>query len=136
MQRRHFLAATTAWAATTPTAWAQAYPNRPIKLVVPVSTAEKKRLADSKPAPNKRFHYRYVAAALGWKAALLLPDQSDELADVLNTAGGWIKKDDKAADKFIQAIERRASKTSLGKEASSKHWFVDKYGPWSVAPKE
>jgi len=35
MQRRHFLAATTAWAATTPTAWAQAYPNRPIKLVVP-----------------------------------------------------------------------------------------------------
>ena len=109
---------------------------KPIKLVVPVSTAEKKRLADSKPAPNKRFHYRYVAAALGWKAALLLPDQSDELADVLNTAGGWIKKDDKAADKFIQAIERRASKTSLGKEASSKHWFVDKYGPWSVAPKE
>ena len=64
---------------------------KPIKLVVPVSTAEKKRLADSKPAPNKRFHYRYVAAALGWKAALLLPDQSDELADVLNTAGGWIK---------------------------------------------
>ncbi len=109
---------------------------KPLHIAVPVTAGEKKRLAASKPAPNKRFHYRYVAAALGWKAAVLLPDQSEELADVLNSSGNWIKKDDKAADKFIQAIERRAFKTDLGKEATKKHWFVDSYGPWSVEPKQ
>ena len=35
MQRRHFLAAASSLVAATPTAWAQTYPNRPIKLVVP-----------------------------------------------------------------------------------------------------
>ncbi|MDB6140805.1 MAG: hypothetical protein JWO94_3877 [Verrucomicrobiaceae bacterium] len=109
---------------------------RALKIAVPVTAEEKKRLAASTPSPNKRFHYRYVAAALGWKAAALLPDQSDELADVLNASGNWIKKDDKAADKFIQAIERRTSKTPLGKKAGVKHWFVEQYGPWSVEPKE
>ena len=110
---------------------------KPIRLVVPVTPEEKKRLANTKPAPDKRFHYRYIAAALGWKAALLLPDQSDELADVLNASGGWIKKDDKAADKFIQAIERRAAKTKLGKVVSKSHWFVENtQGPWSKPPAE
>lgn len=108
---------------------------KPVKLAVPVSAEEKKRLAVTRPSPNKRFHYRYVAAALGWKAAALLPDQSDELADVLNTSGGWIAKDDKAADKFFQALERRASKTPLGRKAGAKHWFVqDEHGPWSKEP--
>ena len=110
---------------------------KPLRIAIPVTPDEKKRLAATKPAPNKRFHYRYIAAALGWKAALLLPDQSEELADVLNASGGWIKKDDKAADKFIQAIERRASKTKVGKAASAKHWFVDNdQGPWSQPPAE
>ena len=105
-------------------------------VAVGVSAEEKQRLTKFKPLPNKRYHYRYIAAALAWKAALLLPDQSDELADVLNTAGTWIKKDDKAADKYFQAIERRAGKTALGKQAGAAHWFVEHYGPWSVAPKE
>ena len=109
---------------------------KPVRFSVPVTGEEKKRLAANRPAPNKRFHYRYIAAALGWKAAALLPDQSDELADVLNTSGGWIKNDDKAADKFFQAIEHRAAKTKLGREAGAKHWFVDHIGPWSAVPKE
>ncbi len=107
-----------------------------VRFSVPVTGEEKKRLAANRPAPNKRFHYRYVAAALGWKAAALLPDQSDELADVLNTSGGWIRNDDKAADKFFQAIEHRAAKTKLGREAGAKHWFVEHIGPWSANPKE
>ena len=107
-----------------------------LPVVVAVSAAEKKRLAANRPTPNKRFHYRYIAAALAWKAAALLPDQSDELADVLNTAGTWIKGDSPAADKYFQAIERRASKTETGKLAGSKHWFVEKYGPWSEKPEE
>ena len=35
MQRRHFLAAASSMAVVSPTAWAQAYPSKPIKLVVP-----------------------------------------------------------------------------------------------------
>ena len=106
-----------------------------IHIAVPVTAEEKKRLVASKTAPEKRFHYRYIAAALGWKAAQLLPDQSEELADVLNSSGSWISGDDKAADKFFQAIEHRASRTPLGREAGAKHWFVkEHYGPWSEAP--
>lgn len=107
-----------------------------VKLAVAATKEELQRLAKNKPAPNKRFHYRYIAAALGWKAAQLLPDNSDELADVLNTSGRWIKNDDKAADKYFQAIEHRAAKTETGKEAGAKHWFVERYGPWSEEPKE
>ncbi len=109
---------------------------KPLPMVVAVTAAEKKRLAGNRTAPNKRFHYRHVAAALGWKAAALLPDQSNELADVLNSSGGWISNDDKAADKFYQAIERRASRTSIGRAAIAKHWFVSQYGPWSEEPKQ
>jgi tripartite-type tricarboxylate transporter receptor subunit TctC len=35
MHRRHFLAAASSLAVASPTSWAQAYPNKPIKLVVP-----------------------------------------------------------------------------------------------------
>jgi hypothetical protein len=108
---------------------------KPLAIHVAVSKEEKKRLAANRPAPNKRFHYRYIAAALGWKAAVLLPDQSEELADVLNTSGGWIKKDSQAAEKYFGALRKRAAKTTIGKEAMSKRWFIEHYGPWSVAPK-
>lgn len=107
-----------------------------LPLVIKASEEEKKRVSKHRPTPNKRFHYRYIAAGLAWKAAQLLPDQSEALADVLNSAGGWIKNDSAAADKFFQAIERRASKTNVGKAAGKAHWFVKAYGPWSEAPKE
>lgn len=109
------------------------YEKRP--LAVPPSDAEKKRLAASKPSPDRFNHAVFVAAALAKKAAALLPDNTDELADVLNTAGNWLKGDyygdDDEADKFFQLIERRASKTAIGREAATKHWFVDRTGPWS-----
>ncbi len=95
---------------------------------------EKKRLAKNKPSPDLRYHYRYIAASLAAKAAALMPDQSEELADALNTAGSWIKDgDEKAADRLFQIIERRAAKTKIGKAASLKHWFVEDTGPWSDA---
>ncbi|WP_265595839.1 hypothetical protein [Verrucomicrobium sp. BvORR106] len=104
----------------------------PAGLVVPVSPDEKKRLTNTKLNPEKRYHYRHVAAGLAWKAAGLLPDQSEITADVLNTAGGWLKgRYPKEADRFIQAIERRCYKTEIGKEAGKKHWFVEMDGPWS-----
>jgi len=106
------------------------------KVVVPVTEMEHKRLVSNKVEPEKRFHYRYTAADLAWRAAKLLPDNSELTADVLNTAGSWLKdRDDQAADRFLQAIERRCPNTEIGKDVLKRHWFVDKQGSWSsVAP--
>ena len=106
---------------------------KPIKLSIPVTPAEKQRIAKNRPHPANRFHYRWVASALAWKAASLLPDGTEELADVLNKGGSWIQdRDAKGADKFIQAIERRCPKTQFGHAVRKKHWFVETPGPWSA----
>ena len=105
----------------------------PVSFATPVSEEEKKRLAASKLNPERRFHYRHVAAGLAWKAAGLLPDGAEETADVLNTAGNWLKdRNEKAADRFYQAIERRCPKTQIGRDAVKKHWFSDLDGPWTT----
>ncbi|MEK0445176.1 MAG: hypothetical protein RLZZ399_497 [Verrucomicrobiota bacterium] len=111
---------------------------KPMKLWLPATAKERTRIARNAPHPNKRFHYRYVAADLAWKAATLLPDHSLELADVLNTAGNWLRvRDDKAADRFYQALEKRCAKTPLGAEAKARRWFVpETAGPWSDALQE
>ncbi len=57
---------------------------RPTVLRVPAS--ERRRLTKSKPVPDLRFHYREIAAALAIQAAHLLPNDSEELADVVNRA--------------------------------------------------
>jgi tetratricopeptide (TPR) repeat protein len=107
---------------------------KPVKLSIPASAAEKQRIAANSPHPTRRFHYRWVAADLAWRAAELMGDGTEELADVLNTGGAWIKdRDEKGADKFIQAIERRCPRTEIGKAESVKHWFVGDGGPWSDA---
>ena len=87
--------------------------------------------------PEKRFHYRYQAAELAWEAAALMPDNSDETARVLWTAGTWLKnRDPQAADKFYKALARRCRKTALGNQADKMRWFpeLDENGnliPWS-----
>lgn len=107
---------------------------KPIKIFIPATADEKQRIANSQPHPATRFHYRWVASAIAWKAAALLPDGSEELADVLNTAGSWIKnRDEKAANQFIQSIEKRCPNTKIGRTARRKHWFVEMPGPWSEA---
>jgi len=105
---------------------------KPVKLFIAVTAEEKQRIAKNRPHPTNRFHYRWVASALAWKAAGLLADGTEELADVLNYGGSWIKdRDAKGADKFIQAIEHRCAKTKIGQTATKKHWFVEMPGPWS-----
>ncbi len=102
-----------------------------------VSKQELARLAKIDISPNQRFHYRIIAGALAMKAAALLPDNSEELADVVNTAGGWVKdRDEKLGDSYFNVIEKRAAKTKIGSEAKEKHWFVDDQGPWSKAEDE
>jgi hypothetical protein len=102
------------------------------KLSIPASAAEKQRILSQEPHPPKRYHYRWVAADLAWRAAALLNDGTEELADVLNTGGSWIKdRDEKGADPFIQAIERRCPGTKIGRAEAAKHWFVNQLGQWS-----
>ncbi len=92
--------------------------------LVPPSADEKSRVKSSRTEPHKRFHYRYLAADLAWKAAELMPDQSDETARVLCEAGTWLKaRDPKAADRFYKALVRRCGKTALGREADALRWF-------------
>jgi len=76
------------------------------------------------PRPDRRWHYRYLAADLAWEAAQLMPDQSDLLAQRLREAGTWLMaRDPQAADRFYKALAIRCSKTELGKEAARRHWF-------------
>jgi len=101
------------------------------------SAKEVQRLNTNKIAPDIRFHYRLIAGALAMKAAGLLPDNSEDVADVVNTAGMWVKdRDEKTGNRYMQVIERRGSKTKIGRAAIGKHWFVDQQGPWSTAEQE
>jgi hypothetical protein len=84
-----------------------------------------------------RFHYRVIAGALAIRAAQFLPDNSEERADVVNTAGLWLKeRDEKIADRYYQILEKRCAKTEIGRAVIKKHWFVDESGPWSRKQQE
>ena len=98
---------------------------------------ELQRLAKNKIVPDVRFHYRVIAGALALKAAALLVDNTEELADVVNTAGLWVKeRDNKLADSYYLVLARRAGQTEIGRAAKEKRWFVDKTGPWSEREKQ
>jgi hypothetical protein len=104
-----------------------------VKNAAPASNAEIQRLKKNRIEPDKRYHYRFVAAAVAMRAAALLPDQTEALADVVNTAGNWIKNSDETlGNRCFQVIDRRCSKTKIGGQASAAHWFVDVNGPWST----
>jgi hypothetical protein len=106
-------------------------------LVLKPSKQELERLARNKISPDTRFHYRLIAGALAIKAAALLPDDSEELADVVNRAGLWVKdRDQKTGNRYFQIIEQRCRKTQIGRAAIEKHWFVDQKGLWSQAQDE
>ena len=90
-----------------------------------VATREERDRASNPAAKvQKRWHYRYVAADLAWRAAALMPDQSDATAKLLCTAGGWIKGNDPAAaNRFYRALVQRCDQTELGRQAKQLKWF-------------
>lgn len=103
-----------------------------VPITVKASKVELQRLAKNKISPDVRFHYRVIAGALAIRAADLLEDNSAELADVVNTAGLWIKdRDERIGDRYYQILEKRCGMTETGRAAIAKHWFVDELGPWS-----
>jgi tetratricopeptide (TPR) repeat protein len=74
--------------------------------------------------PEERFHYRYQAAFIALQAASLLPDNSDQKAQILHTAGTWLKdRDPQTADIFYKHLVRRCRKTALGSAADVERWF-------------
>ena len=104
-----------------------------VPIVLKPSKDQLTRLGKTKTSPDLRFHYRVIAGALAVRAAALLGDNTEELADVLNTAGSWVKdRDEKLGDRYYQMLKSRASKTNIGRKALAKHWFVNESGPWSA----
>jgi hypothetical protein len=68
--------------------------------------------------PAKRFHYRYQGADLARSAAALLPDGGDEKANILATAGTWLKvRDPRAAQPFYEALVSCCGDTEIGRKA-------------------
>jgi hypothetical protein len=99
---------------------------RPKAGVNQASQEELSRAARHRPKPDRRFHYRYLAADLAWEAAALMPDQSGPTSKVLAIAGTWLKNiAPKEAERFYKALVRRCSKTPLGKEAQNRRWFPE-----------
>jgi len=94
--------------------------------LVPASADEVKRDDENKASPDKRFHYRYLAAELAWDAAQLMPSNSGDTARLLCTAGSWLKyRDADAADRFYKALVRRCRKTEIGAKADQLRWFPE-----------
>ena len=85
---------------------------------------ERARVAASASEPDLRFHYRYRACEMAWKAAELLPDGDPRTAEVLCEAGRWLgARDPKYADRFYKALVRRCGDTELGRRAAALKWF-------------
>jgi len=90
----------------------------------PAAMDEQRRYDQHNADPEVRFHYRYQAAFLGWEAARWLPNNSEETAQILTTAGSWIKAaDPQTADLFYKSLVRRCRRTPAGIEAEKIRWF-------------
>lgn len=91
------------------------------------------RLTNSKTSPNVRFHYRSIAGEIVLRAAKLLNDNTENLADILNTAGQWTKSSNEPlANRIYAVLSKRGAQTKIGKAAIAKHWFVTDQGAWST----
>lgn len=98
----------------------------PHRVAIPrVREEEIRRARAHSSTPMKRFHYRYRAAELAWKAAELAPDNSNTKVHILNSAGKWLAaRDPIAADRFYKALVRRNWSHPLGQAADQKRWFI------------
>ena len=104
--------------------------------LVRASVDELRRAEQQGPVCEDRFHYRYVAAAMAWRATKMMPNNDPNTAVILCTAGSWLKRHDAvAADYFYKALVRRCRRTEIGEQAEARRWFptLDATGqlePW------
>jgi hypothetical protein len=103
--------------------------------VLTASKDELLRCKQHKTDPEARYHYRYQAAFISWEAARLMPNNSEETAKALWSAGVWLKnRDPQTADIFYKALVRRCRKTALGEEADRIRWFPELDAEGNIIP--
>ncbi len=91
----------------------------------PISREEIKRLAPHLAAKEPRFHYRYEAAEIAWRAAKLLPDNDPRTLFILHEAGRWLaNRDPQTADRFYQEIISRCPGLQQWQELDRRRWFL------------
>lgn len=96
----------------------------PVDHLAGATTLELRRREENAPRGTQRWHYRYIAADLMWEACYLLPNDSDQTAELLREGGMWLAaRDPKAADRFYKALVRRCGNTALGRQANRLRWF-------------
>ena len=117
---------------------AEAFPCRrqvkkPATAPIPLKPSKQEllRLTKNKIRPDIRYHYRLVAGALAVKAAGLLDDNTEELADVMNPAGQWVKD----RDEEPAAVITRYWKGDVPKRKSARRRLPDT-GLWTTRPME
>jgi len=94
--------------------------------VLSASEDELRRVRESAPTPDKRFHYRYTAADLMWQAAQLLPNDDIETMRALYTGGQYLaKRDPVAANKFYRALVWRNLNMPYAQTADTLRWFPE-----------
>lgn len=115
-------------------------PGEPQDIAVPpISREEIKRLAPHLAAKEPRFHYRYDAAEIAWRAAKLLPDNDPRTLFILHEAGRWLaNRDPQAADRFYQEIISRCPGLPQWQELDRRRWFMPQSPekPLQELPKE
>ena len=92
--------------------------------ILPPTRDEARRVQQHVAVPEMCYHYRYTATQYAWRAAELMPDNSEETARVLCIAGSWMKgRDPNEADRFYKELVIRCPNTQIGKEADKLRWF-------------
>ena len=90
-----------------------------------ISREETKRIAPHLADKKPRFHYRYDAAEIAWRAAALLPDNDPRTFYILHEGGRWLApRDPKAANRFYLEIIRRCPELPVWQEINRLHWFL------------
>ena len=75
---------------------------------------------------------------MAWLASTLLPDNDDQTALILNTAGRWIAaRYPEDAELFYKTLVFRCPRTELGRAALARRWLVPttEASTTSVSPK-
>ncbi|MBU2427699.1 MAG: hypothetical protein KKA56_12550 [Gammaproteobacteria bacterium] len=95
-------------------------PEQPPVRQLPVPEAEQQRVQQSSALPDKRFHYRYLAAELASQSADLLPANSQAFAATLCHATTWlIHRDPELAQGYYQRYLQQGPYVSWGADFGS-----------------
>lgn len=85
---------------------------------------EIQRVRNQMPNPYRRYHYRFQATALAWKASELMPDDDEQTAHALWEAGRWVgDRDPSFADHLYKDLVCRNPNIPLAQAADRQRWF-------------